>query len=73
MTMRDMTCCFTGHRNIPQGEIPILEEKLETLIRALVEEKIVYYGAGGALGFDTVSSKVDNSIQRLKKKLDKVC
>ena len=44
MTMRDMTCCFTGHRNIPQGEIPILEEKLETLIRALVEEKIVYYG-----------------------------
>lgn len=69
MTMRDMTCCFTGHRNIPQGEIPILEEKLETLIRALVEEKIVYYGAGGALGFDTVSSKV---VLKLRKEIPQI-
>jgi len=56
--MRDKTCCFTGHRNIPQEQIPVLEKKLETLIRALVEQNIVYYGAGGALGFDSLSARV---------------
>ncbi len=58
MMVRDLTCCFTGHRNIPQEQIPILEEKLETLIRSLVKQGVIYYGAGGALGFDTVSAHV---------------
>lgn len=64
MTMRDMTCCFTGHRDIPQEQIPILEEKVETLLRTLVRQNIVYYGAGGALGFDTISAKVVLRLQR---------
>ncbi len=66
MTMRDMTCCFTGHRDIPQEQIPILEEKIETLLRTLVEQKIVYYGAGGALGWDTISARV---VLRLRREL----
>ncbi len=64
MTMRDMTCCFTGHRNIPQEQIPILEKRLETLIRALAEENIVFYGAGGALGFDQLSAHVVLKLRR---------
>jgi len=64
MTIRDMTCCFTGHRNIPQELVPILERKLETIIRALAEKNIVFYGAGGALGFDTISAHVVLKLQR---------
>ncbi len=62
--MRDMTCRFTGHRIIPQKQVPILEKKLETLIRALAEENIVFYGAGGALGFDQLSAHVILKLQR---------
>ncbi len=58
MMVRDLTCCFTGHRSIPQEQIPILEEKLETLIRSLVKQGVIYYGAGGALGFDTSSCSI---------------
>ena len=26
MTIRDKTCCFTGHRDIPQAQIPVLKK-----------------------------------------------
>ncbi len=64
MTTRGMTCCFTGHRNIAQEQIPLLEKKLEALIRSLVKKGIIYYGAGGALGFDTVSARVVLKLRR---------
>jgi len=64
MKVRDITCCFTGHRNIPQEETPILEEKLEVLIRSLVRHGVIYYGAGGALGFDTLSAHVVLKLRR---------
>ncbi len=64
MIVRNLTCCFTGHRSIPQEQIPILEEKLETLIRSLVKQGVIYYGAGGALGFDTVSAQVVLKLRR---------
>ncbi len=64
MIARDLTCCFTGHRSIPQEQIPILKEELETLIRSLVKQGVIYYGAGGALGFDTVSAQVVLKLRR---------
>ncbi len=57
MTKREMTCCFTGHRQIPQEQIPVLENKVTAAIRTLAGQNVFYYGAGGALGFDTLSAK----------------
>ncbi len=50
--MREQTCCFSGHRNIPKKDYPQIVSRLEETIRNLVAQGIIYYGAGGALGFD---------------------
>jgi len=60
---RRQTCCFTGHRDLPTGRK--LEKKLEQTIRRLIESGIIYFGAGGAMGFDTLAAR---TVLRLRKK-----
>ena len=55
--MRNETCCFTGHRQIPPGEQSEIENKLECTITGLYQRGIRYYGAGGALGFDALAAR----------------
>ncbi len=50
--MREQTCCFTGHRELPPQELDQIVEGLKTTIAALITKGIRYFGAGGALGFD---------------------
>ncbi len=54
---RMQTCCFTGHRQIPPQERENIAEKLESVIVSLYQRGVRYYGAGGALGFDTVAAQ----------------
>lgn len=55
--MRELTCCFTGHRNIPRDELPQIKTKLKKAIIELINNGVIYYGAGGALGFDTIAAQ----------------
>ena len=55
--MRNKTCCFTGHRKIPAEQYEGIVERLESEITALIHQGILYFGAGGALGFDTMAAK----------------
>lgn len=55
--MRKQTCCFTGHRQIPQGERAEIVGRLERTIINLSQRGVRYYGAGGALGFDTLAAQ----------------
>lgn len=55
------TCCFTGHRYISQKERKSLEYRLNKVILHLYKQKVLYYGAGGALGFDYEKRKVMRS------------
>lgn len=55
--MREKTCCFTGHRHIPEKDYALIEEKLEQTIIKLYNNGIINYGAGGALGFDTLAAE----------------
>jgi uncharacterized phage-like protein YoqJ len=55
--MREKTCCFTGHREISCEEELKVRERLRGLLRELVEEGVLYFGVGGALGFDTVAAE----------------
>ena len=70
MTIKDKTCCFTGHRNISQDQIHILTKKVTATIQMLAAQGIIYYGAGGALGFDTISAmavlKLQQTIPKIK-------
>ena len=55
--MHDKTVCFTGHRQIEKSVLPILAQQLETVLRQLIGEGCRYFGAGGALGFDTLAAQ----------------
>ena len=55
--MKEKTCCFTGHRLIPRSEVPQIKKRLEQAIMDLINEGVIYFGAGGALGFDTLAAQ----------------
>lgn len=55
--MREKACCFTGHRTIPPGERRELARRLEETVLRLYRRGVRYFGAGGALGFDTLAAQ----------------
>lgn len=57
MQKRFKTVCFTGHRNIPPDERKLIVKKLEQTVKKLIEMGYVYFGTGGALGFDTIAAQ----------------
>lgn len=56
--MRKQTCCFTGHRDIPQDKETEITERTEKIIKELIGKGVKYFGVGGALGFDTLVAKI---------------
>ncbi len=54
--MREKTCCFTGRRKIPPEQYESIARRLRIEVRRLIERGIIYFGAGGALGFDTMAA-----------------
>ncbi len=56
--MREQTCFFTGHRNVPAGEQQSIYEKTYLLCASLAEKmNIDTFVCGGALGFDTLAAQ----------------
>ena len=55
--MREITCCFTGHRKIPPDKRAEIANRLERIIAALYQKGVRFYGAGGALGFDCLAAQ----------------
>ena len=55
--MKNHTVCFTGHRRILQEHFGTLAQRLKTILVQLINEGYVYFGAGGALGFDTLAAQ----------------
>lgn len=55
--MRSQTCCFTGHRFLPENEKGKISLDLENTVLSLIHSGYRYFGAGGALGFDTLAAQ----------------
>lgn len=56
--MREQTCCFSGHRELPTGlKRWKLAKELEKAVIEQIENGVRFFGAGGALGFDTLAAK----------------
>lgn len=55
--MKKQTVCFTGHRKIPQEHLNIIAQRLKETLIDLIEHGYLYFGAGGALGFDTLAAQ----------------
>ena len=62
--MREKTCCFTGHRDLPFLKRKMIARKLEQTVIGLIQSGVQYFGAGGALGFDTLAAQ---TVLKLKK------
>ena len=63
--MKESTCCFTGHRELPVAEIPRLKEILDSEIEKQINLGKCIFCCGGALGFDTLAA---NSVLALKER-----
>lgn len=66
---RNETCCFTGHRKLPKEQYAEIEKVLEKRITELIEKGVRYFGAGGALGFDTMAALI---VLKLKERYPQV-
>ena len=51
------TVCFTGHRELPFLQIILIKRKLMKTLEELIEQGYCFFGAGGALGFDTIAAQ----------------
>ena len=50
------TVCFTGHREIPEGDYLRLANALEKILEELIAEGATVFRTGGARGFDTLAA-----------------
>ena len=54
--MQEKTACFTGHRQIERAHMLALPALLKAEIAKQAEAGVVYFRAGGAIGFDTLAA-----------------
>ena len=62
--MKNITCCFTGHRIIPREKYGLITCRLEAEITELINKGVIYFKAGGATGFDTIAALAVLKIQK---------
>ncbi len=62
---RDITCFFTGHRDIPDHRYNDIYNQTLALIQMLYREGIKNFICGGAVGFDTLAAKAVLELREL--------
>lgn len=62
--MKEKTACFTGHRKIASGQQKLVVERLRQTVENLILNGYCYFGAGGALGFDTLAAQCVLSLKK---------
>lgn len=55
MVDKNKVACFSGHRNLPQ-DCTELQANLEKAIVELIERGVIFFGSGGAVGFDLLAA-----------------
>ena len=54
--MKNQTCCFTGHRQLPNGDLTLFLDKLFDTVTLLVNSGVTNFKNGGAQGFDQLAA-----------------
>lgn len=65
MNLKDKTCCFSGHRNLGKYDYNYVYQRTKDIITLLAENGIVYFGTGGAIGFDTIAAKAVFAVREI--------
>ncbi len=68
MITKSKVACFSGHRMLPQNCEQIIAD-LEAAIVSLIKRGVVFFGAGGALGFDMLA---EEAVLRLKERYPQI-
>lgn len=55
--VRENTCCFTGHRQIPDLDALWLRRRIRETVLGLVDQGVNVYLSGGAMGFDLMAAQ----------------
>ena len=69
LNRKNRTACFTGHRELPTENLPEISKLLEDTLLTLIEQGYCYFGAGGALGFDTLAAQ---TVLRLRERYPQI-
>lgn len=69
LNRKNRTACFTGHRELPTEILPEISKRLEDTLLTLIEQGYCYFGAGGALGFDTLAAQ---TVLRLRERYPQI-
>ena len=67
--IKDRTACFTGHRTIPFLQKRKIKQRTKQVLIEAIEQGYRYFGAGGALGFDTLAAQ---TVLELKSKYPQI-
>ncbi len=62
--MKEKTVCLTGHRKIPLEKSKDISKRLKEMLIQLINRGYLYFGAGGALGFDTMAEQIVLSLKK---------
>ena len=68
MIEKSKVACFSGHRILP-NDCTEIQSSLESAVRTLIEKGVVFFGAGGAVGFDMLA---EETILRMKEKYPQI-
>ena len=52
----EKTCCFSGHRRLPQNRLNQAVIRLHQEVEGLISEGVTDFISGGALGFDLIAA-----------------
>ena len=58
MDDKNISCCFTGHRQIEYDRISFIKAALETEIEKMILKGIRNFYCGGAISFDMLAGKI---------------
>ena len=61
--MLEKSCCFTGHRGIPDTEKEYVFRRIREEVVNLISRGVNTFYCGGAVGFDTVCGKIIISLK----------
>lgn len=66
------TCCFTGHRDLPKWDEQKVIARVRHLLRPLLMDGVMYFGVGGAQGFDMLVAEYLLDLRERQKKQIKI-
>lgn len=62
---KERTAFFTGHRKINEELYPKIGKIVRKIIICLIERDVIYFGNGGALGFDLFTANIVLELRKI--------